>query len=1236
MEYSTSPKRGRLSASLPRAWRSARRALALSAFLLSGLCATPAAMAANASPVTYTEGDTVRTGGKYHIQNVATGLWLTEGDNWGTHASLDSVGCTLQTVASGTGFYVKTQFGSLHMNSASNGVWMDQSTQCTWYFTPVEGTDYYTISSTAAGTNQLQWTGSGTLVNELSAPTDATRAQWLLVLDSRMEDSLSAATYDNPRDATFLLKNPGFAVSYAGDEAWTGTEPTIGGYRVNTAGTAGGDWCASQSDKTFDTYQTLSGLPAGVWGVSMQGFNRAEDDEQSLNGLFYIGDNYAALPDIHSENSTPADQSGAATAFVAGKYKTGELRILTNSGKFTIGVKKETLLGQDWTAWDNVRLTYYGSGTSDMQALLKDKLAEAETLDAQPLTASVKSDLETAISKTDVTKTSKATLLLASMRLDKAVSAARLSAARYSKLQDEIAAAQALLDDGTGEGAAELAAAITTAQAAQNDTTATDDTIDAARLSLLAAETDYTFANATGDAPTVTTDTRFARGCTMAFGRMTVTGSNVKERGFCYATHPNPTYTDGHSTDYLDNNGRIYVMKNLTPATIYYIRAYAISSGNAIGYGDVLKVVTLPKANVNFSMRTSGDDASARIEAAAQTMCDIWNDLTSITGYNSSIGYASGTPTADCSYGGWMRVGPSTSYQAPGTILHEWLHGIGVGTHSIWTDSNMRSNGSSGYWLGERANEVLRFWDNDESSQLNGDGSHMWPYGCNGAHEDTGSNVLYYGGTLIAQALGEDGLPPTGGFASPAYVFDQEDSLTYYIKSESEACGLLTSYLTVDADGALKWQEVAADQLTDDYAWHVKFTPSNSYYQIQHVGTGRYITYDGSTFTTVARSSSTSSAENLHLMKGRVDVADAESVRGYWFVHPQSELNPPTMTAQSDGTVASSSFNIASSATTQRWVIATMEQTTEFSESLRTKALSSLDALIANYQKLRETAHTELAEGVDDDFDGVLSNVIAKKDAAADVTAVQELTDQLKTAACDFLNGVTASDADNPFDLTFMLENSDMSSADGWNGGTSPSINYGCAEFYQTTFDFYQTLTQLPSGTYRFMAQGFQRPGSTDDVYTAYQSGTSNVTAQLYAGSANVKLCNIFDDAQTTSLGGTEKQKGSLYVPNDMQAASKYFAKNLYENTLQFSTSERSNTLRLGLKGTESSSYYWTIFDNFRLYFYGGDATGISSLRTTDTLTGSEPQAIYDLSGRRLQRITQPGIYIVNGKKVRF
>ena len=93
-------------------------------------------------------------------------------------------------------------------------------------------------------------------------------------------------------------------------------------------------------------------------------------------------------------------------------------------------------------------------------------------------------------------------------------------------------------------------------------------------------------------AQTVTTDKRFVRGATMAFGRMTVSGiasTQIEEQGFCYSTEKaEPTVDDLTTKAYLNNSGRIYWLKELTPATKYYMRAYVkTKSGEAI-YGDVI------------------------------------------------------------------------------------------------------------------------------------------------------------------------------------------------------------------------------------------------------------------------------------------------------------------------------------------------------------------------------------------------------------------------------------------------------------------------------------------------------------------------------------------------------------------------------------------------------------------------------------------------------------------------
>lgn len=181
----------------------------------------------------------------------------------------------------------------------------------------------------------------------------------------------------------------------------------------------------------------------------------------------------------------------------------------------------------------------------------------------------------------------------------------------------------------------------------------------------------------------------------------------------------------------------------------------------------------------------------------------------------------------------------------------------------------------------------------------------------------------------------------------------------------------------------------------------------------------------------------------------------------------------------------------------------------------------------------------------------------------------------------------------------------------------------------------------MPVGTYELKVQAFQRPGSTTDVSTAYAAGTSKVNPYIYLNNVIHKqtICNIMQDAQTTKLGvGKEAVAGTKYVPNDMQAASYYFGKHLYENSVKITTT-RQATLTIGIKGTNSSNNYWTIFDNFRLYYYGKEIpTAIQEVKVDKPARRS--QGVYTISGQFVRSDAEnlvglpSGIYIVNGKKV--
>ena len=746
--------------------------------------------------------------------------------------------------------------------------------------------------------------------------------------------------------------------------------------------------------------------------------------------------------------------------------------------------------------------------------------------------------------------------------------------------------------------------------------------------------------------PTVVTDTRFARGATMAFGRIKSTnvngGAAIQKRGFCLAEHNNPTIDDVTNTATLTNNGIIYYFKDLKPATKYYMRAYATNKDGVTGYGDVIKFYTIPKGTIQLTMRSGGDQATYnRIKEAAETAVNWWNNLTEMKGFGPNVGYESGTPTADCSYGGWIRVGPNTSYQRCGTIMHEMLHGIGVipWADTEWSRHNLRSgvNGDgygTGYWLGDRVTEVLTFWDN-KVQKLNGDYQHLWPYGINGASEDNGSDLLYIGNSLVCQALGEDGLQHTYSlFAEPYYALNQEDTIKYYIKNEAADRGLNTSFLKPNATGALKWTAMTSAEaaLNDSTAWYITFTPDNQYYQFRNAATGQYLTNSGG-IKTAAKTTLTGN-EDWHLMKGRVDVVGQ---RGYWIIHPESNWTPRCLQANANGNIGTATFDIANSAERQRWLIMTMEDT----RSMEAKAVEQMRQTVADalslVKALADVPHEETVAGADAALLSVVSDVEASMAVSESVVELSAMVDRAKDAATVFLRNVTPIDVATPFDLTYMLVNPTLDeTADGWTGGAT--VSYGCAEFYQKTFDFSQTVKNLPVGTYAFCGQGFQRPGSSSTAYSDYKAGSNKVNAVIYAGGNSESLAHICDGIQTRKVGkGNETALTSgRYVPNDMQSADAYFKKGIYENRVVAAVTSDAGLLKVGVKSTSMPSNYWAIFDNFRLYYYGSksvdEVTAVPAVQHSELITAN---SVYDLQGRK---VSEPGIrkgmYIVNGKKM--
>lgn len=163
----------------------------------------------------------------------------------------------------------------------------------------------------------------------------------------------------------------------------------------------------------------------------------------------------------------------------------------------------------------------------------------------------------------------------------------------------------------------------------------------------------------------------------------------------------------------------------------------------------------------------------------------------------------------------------------------------------------------------------------------------------------------------------------------------------------------------------------------------------------------------------------------------------------------------------------------------------------------------------------------------------------------------------------------------------------ETNSNEGWLGtagsfGPSDQMSNLCLEFYNKEFDMYQDLTSvgsvvLPKGYYSLQVNAFNRPTESNPAY-------------LYAVAGNDTL-----DVTTIMLqtDGIDAEAGES-APNNVSSAKELFNEGRYVNTLKFQF--EGDTLRIGVKHPVNAGTDWVIMDDFKLFFYGNDNTGVETV----------------------------------------
>ena len=220
-------------------------------------------------------------------------------------------------------------------------------------------------------------------------------------------------------------------------------------------------------------------------------------------------------------------------------------------------------------------------------------------------------------------------------------------------------------------------------------------------------------------------------------------------------------------------------------------------------------------------------------------------------------------------------------------------------------------------------------------------------------------------------------------------------------------------------------------------------------------------------------------------------------------------------------------------------------------------------------------------------YDGS-SSVLILSDNGNDPKAQWRLvTEEMRKA--EMINATEAT----PLNATFLLPDANFSNENlhgNWQGSPTKNGEYANmnGEKFDTNFDVYQEITDVPNGFYVVKMQGFYREGKDEDwgvdgVVEMRKNGAEHLYAQFYVNEESMPVMSIFDEAGKNGEVGLNTELG--YIPNSQSHASSYFSAGLYEHQLIVHVTD--GTLRIGVRKQTEVYRDWTCFDNFRLLYYG-------------------------------------------------
>ncbi|MBR5963187.1 MAG: hypothetical protein IK000_03440 [Bacteroidaceae bacterium] len=312
------------------------------------------------------------------------------------------------------------------------------------------------------------------------------------------------------------------------------------------------------------------------------------------------------------------------------------------------------------------------------------------------------------------------------------------------------------------------------------------------------------------------------------------------------------------------------------------------------------------------------------------------------------------------------------------------------------------------------------------------------------------------------------------------------------------------------------------------------------------------------------------------------------------------------------------------------------------------KAISSAKEAVALYEEYSEAVYnlydtSEMYDNPSDDVIAAFDEVTSKFEDVDENYTVDELKaliDEINKVIGLFKLPADYKDASetNPIDFTSLIVNPNFDGMDysGWSGsgfGSGGDVDE-CAERYNMAFDTYQDFAGLPKGLYEVLCKGFYRAGSAENDYNLVQADDDARKATVLYAKSDVENTEVpivnpssqpCDDVNAHNGGQSECASG-LYIPNTMVSANSYFLDGYYDNSLRVNVGE-GGKLRIGVKKDVTIGGDWAIFDTFQLIYYGDGGVSVETISVADVVA----REYYSVGGIRLSA-PQQGVNIVRAR----